>query len=312
LFSPSQSGKNLTKVIGPNNENSPTGEGSLDVQYITAIGKNIPTEYWSFPGRQPGNIENEPFLDWLILLGNTTNPPLVFSVSYGEDENSISLGYANRMNQEFAKAGVRGITILFASGDSGVGSIFTSCTKFAPQYPASSPFVTSVGGTTTCANNVEVGVYFSSGGFSERWSRPIWQNVSVTKYLSNPLSNLVPSFSLFNSSGRAMPDISTLAENYKIVIGGKLYIVSGTSCSAPMMGGIVGLINDKRKQSGMPPMGFINPFLYLNFDLFNDIIAGNNPGCGSNGFSAVPGWDPVTGLGTPKFDRLLNTALRPL
>ncbi len=52
--------------------------------------------------------------------------------------------------------------------------------------------------------------------------------------------------------------------------------------------------------------GFINPALYANPWLLNDVTNGTNPGCGTSGFSSTPGWDPVTGLGTPNFPRLLE------
>lgn len=94
------------------------------------------------------------------------NPPLVFSTSYGEDEVSVSYNYAVRMNEEFQKQALRGITFLFASGDSGVGSCFGSCTTYTPQFPSDSPYVTAVGATTGV--NPEVAASLSSGGFSNR------------------------------------------------------------------------------------------------------------------------------------------------
>lgn len=134
---------------------------------MTSIGSGVRTEFWSFDGTQLDNVKNEPFLDWLYLLGNTTNPPYVFSTSYAEDESSVSEEYANRMNEEFLKNSLRGITFLFASGDNGVGSYDGSCVKFEPKYPADSPYVTAVGATTQL--NPEIGASLSSGGFSYRY-----------------------------------------------------------------------------------------------------------------------------------------------
>ena len=57
-------------------------------------------------------------------------------------------------------------------------------------------------------------------------------------------------------------------------------------------------------------LGLLNPFLYQNPTAFNDITQGNNPGCGTSGFEAAKGWDPVTGLGTPKFGQLLEAAMK--
>jgi subtilase family serine protease len=76
--------------------------------------------------------------------------PLVHSISYGDDENSLDVDYMNRINVEFQKAGVRGLSLLFSSGDNGVNSgdeTTASCTTrqhFVPSFPATSPFVTAV------------------------------------------------------------------------------------------------------------------------------------------------------------------------
>ena len=69
------------------------------------------------------------------------------------------------------------------------------------------------------------------------------------------------------------------------------------AASAPTFGSIVNLINEQRIAAGKGPVGFINPALYANPQVMNDVTNGNNPGCGTNGFTAVQGWDPLTGLG---------------
>lgn len=84
-------------------------------------------------------------------------------------------------------------------------------------------------------------------------------------------------------------------------------LVFGTSASAPTTASIITLINDARIAVGKGPVGFINPSIYspLFKDAFNDITTGGNQGCGTPGFTATTGWDPVTGVGTPNFERLL-------
>lgn len=67
-----------------------------------------------------------------------------------------------------------------------------------------------------------------------------------------------------------------------------------------MFASVLNLINEKRLLARKKPVGFVNPVLYANPQVFNDITRGSNPGCGTNGFTAVPGWDPVTGLGCVK------------
>ena len=100
-------------------------------------------------------------------LSNTTEAPLVISTSYGDDEPGVVEDYGNRVNIEFAKAGVRGSSIIFASGDGGVsGGQSQPCTTFIPTFPAGSPYVTSVGATdiSSASNLTETAVGFSSGG----------------------------------------------------------------------------------------------------------------------------------------------------
>ena len=119
-----------------------------------------------------------------------------------------------------------------------------------------------------------------------------------------------------------------MATNVEIVWDGVFQPVSGTSCSSPIFASVIALINDARATKGQSPLGFLNPFLYANPQAFHDITtgehvyvycvtvtscsrymsAGNNPGCGTNGFDAAKGWDPVTGLGTPNFAALKAAA----
>ncbi|KAI0683196.1 hypothetical protein BC835DRAFT_1296691, partial [Cytidiella melzeri] len=66
--------------------------------------------------------------------------------------------------------------------------------------------------------------------------------------------------------------------------------------------------NDGLISAGRSPLGFLNPFLYANPSAFHDITTGSNPGCGTDGFAAATGWDPVTGLGTPNFAALKKAA----
>lgn len=84
-------------------------EASLDTQYMLSIGNNITTWFWSTAGRHE---QQEPFLQWLIDLSNTDKPPLVNSASYSDKEASLDPDYMRRVNTEFMKAGVRGLTLV--------------------------------------------------------------------------------------------------------------------------------------------------------------------------------------------------------
>jgi tripeptidyl-peptidase-1 len=290
-------------------------EAELDAQYMMAMGLHVETEFWSFAGRSPDNAQNEPFLKFMYTLANTSQAPYVISTSYGEDEDSMTLDYQKRCNVEFQKAGVRGISLLFASGDSGVGGDFNCSTLceahsrgekcLQPMWPAASPYVTAVGGTAGLGAAKEKAASLSSGGFSYRWAMPEWQKPAVTTFLADT-SATQPDPSYYKATGRAFPDVSAQAIDYMVVYLGIPTPVAGTSCAAPAFGGVLSLVNDHRLASGKSTLGFANPLLYKNAAALNDVVGGCNPGCGSKGFCAVPGWDPVTGLGTPNYEKLVQ------
>jgi len=208
-----------------------------------------------------------------------------------------------RCNTEFTKTGARGITILAASGDSGVGADRGSCVKFVSQWPAASPFITAVGGTFQ-VGAAETGVGFSGGGFSNYWDRPAWQKEAVAKYFT--VAQNLPPQDRYNQTGRGFPDVAALATGYLVIVDGFPMPVDGTSCSTPTFSGVVSLLNDVRLTASKNPLGFLNPFIYQNAAAFNDVTTGNNPGCGTRGFQAAAGWDPVTGMGTPNFAKLVE------
>ena len=129
--------KEVTKVIGPNS-GPPGSEASLDIQYIMSLGAMVPTWFWSTAGLHESQ---EPFLEWLMDISNRSEVPWVHSVSYSDYEDSLDVAYMNRMNVEFQKAGVRGLTFFFASGDDGADC---KNSKFRPEYPSSTPYVTTL------------------------------------------------------------------------------------------------------------------------------------------------------------------------
>jgi tripeptidyl-peptidase-1 len=169
--------------------------------------------------------------------------------------------------------------------------------------------VTSVGSTVGLP---EVAVNFSSGGFSNYFPRPWYQDRVVPRYLDT----LPASFpGVFNRSGRGFPDVATQGVNFGIINGGVAELVNGTSASSPTFASIVALVNDRLAQLGKKPLGFLNPFLYLAAGpagVFNDVTSGKNVGpyCDQSAvaFSAQKGWDPATGFGTPDYPKLLLAA----
>ncbi|KAI1190353.1 subtilisin-like protein [Nemania serpens] len=340
-YLPETVGQNFTVIQyhgGLNNQTSEddSGEANLDLQYILGTGHPLPITEFSTGGRgllvpdldQPTQDDNfnEPYLDFLrnVVKLPQHQLPQVISTSYGENEQSVPKSYALSVCNLIAQLGSRGVSVIFSSGDSGTGSACLSndgknITKFQPQYPASCPWVTSVGSTRYLN---ETATFFSSGGFSDYWARPLWQELAVEQYLHKIGNKNKP---YYNTKGRGFPDVSAQGYGYRVYDKGVLKGYQGTSCSAPAFAGIVGLLNDARLRAKKPTLGFLNPLLYSNPHALNDITLGGSTGCDGNGrfhgapngspvipyasWNATAGWDPVSGLGTPNFPKLLKAAL---
>jgi len=307
------------------------GEGILDIIAIMGTARNCPTVYWA----ESNDGRANPFLTWIQDVLNHASVAFVHSVSYTVAEIITGINdpeFNARTNTEFIKAGARGLTILVASGDSGVhSSLESGIPNFDPDFPASSPYVTSVGATQLAPSSTAAGCYdknskytcpvteivcspatgasiSSGGGFSNLFDIPSYQSSVVSTYL-NSLSSSDKQQG-FNTSGRGYPDISALGHDVPIIHGGQEADEDGTSASAPFVAGIITLLNDIRFSQNKAALGFINPLLYqMNSSYFNDITQGSNKcvvdQCGS-GFDAVQGWDPVTGLGTPIFSKMAD------
>ncbi|KAK0243100.1 tripeptidyl peptidase A [Armillaria nabsnona] len=293
-------------------------EANLDVQFAFGLAFPIHRTFYSTAGRPPfipdeteTENSNEPYNDWLDFVLSHPNPPRVISTSYGEAEQTVPESYARRACAGFAQLGARGVTLTFSSGDGGVGDgnpdpATQQChtndgqnrTQFMPLFPAGCPFVTAIGGTV---NVPEIAVDFSGGGFSNYFPRPSYQDAVVGAYLKTLPKGTYEG--LFNRSGRAFPDIAAQGRRFRVWFQNATISVGGTSASSPTAAGIFALLNDARLTKGLPTLGFVNPLLYKDkiSATFNDITEGNNPGCGTPGFNATKGWDPITGFGTPNF-----------
>ncbi|KAI9439489.1 subtilisin-like protein [Lactarius psammicola] len=290
----------------------PGSEANLNVQHTQGIAYPTPHIFYSTGGLppftpsngQPTN-DNEPYLDWLGYVLNQPKVPQTISSSYSESEQTVPLDYAKSVCDLFLQLSARGASVLVSSGNWGVGigdcvvNDGSGKVQFLPTFPSSCPYVTSVGGTMGIP---EAAARFSSGGFSNYFKVPPYQREQVSTFIQNLGSQY---HGLYNASSRAFPDIAAQAQRFAVSFKGKLYITAGTSCAAPVVAGIVSLLNDFRISQDKPPLGFLNPRLYGDArEGLNDITSGSNPGCGTDGFSAVVGWDPVTGLGTPNFGKL--------
>lgn len=155
--------------------------------------------------------------------------------------------------------------------------------------------------------------FTSGGGFSVQYDRPDYQNAVVTKYLSsfsasgNQAPVPVPGY---NTKGRGYPDVAFAGSNFAVVIGGLTFKISGTSASAPAFGGLLSNINAARMAIGKGSVGWVNPAIYSKYTAFaRDITSGDNRcvangKCCAQGFSAVPGWDPTSGLGSVNYGNM--------
>ncbi|KAI9452110.1 subtilisin-like protein [Lactarius psammicola] len=294
------------------NPSEPGAEANLNLQFAEAITYPTPNIFYSIGG--VADTETDPYVKWVEYLLKQTRIPQTISTSYGGYEHDFSPEYAKRVCDLFAQLGARGVTVLFGSGDWGVGE--GDClvedddnpghetVAFLPIFPATCPHVTSVGGTVggTTIDDPEVAAIFSGGGFSNYFVRPSYQAKVVPDFLQK-IDNMYDGF--YNRYGRGIPDISAQAVKFKFILNMQPTLRSGTSGSTPIVAGIISLLNDYRISKGISPFGFLNPWLYSDgLTGIKDITAGWNPGCGTDGFPAVVGWDPVTGLGTPNFDKL--------
>ena len=116
-----------------------------------------------------------------------------------------------------------------------------------------------------------------------------------------------------------MPDVAAIGTLYSVIVDQTPTVVAGTSASTPTWSGIVTLINDARFNANLPSLGFLNPFLYsLSHGELRDIVAGESTPSGmvggtcgpaQDGWKAVKGYDPVSGLGVPVFDKLRAAAI---
>jgi len=192
-------------------------------------------------------------------------------------------------------------------------SVSTSLHCLDPRL-ATSESAVSIGGSQ----------YTSGGGFSRYFTRSnyaTWQDSVVNSYLSS--GGMTPSAALFNRSGRAIPDVAMYGGEFPIVMASTFSIGAGTSLSAPLFAAVIGILNQQTLAAKKATIGFANPLLYAmaasSPRTFTDITTGDNvcPAaqtitnitCPSScqGYAAVRGWDPVTGLGVPNVGVMQST-----
>ena len=232
-------------------------------------------------------------------IHDTVNAPSVISISWGEYEEYWGSTYRNLIDGVFLQAATMGITIIVASGDYGSQASGGFINNYTVQYPASSPYVLTCGGTAMVIDangNISSEVVWNygsngtGGGVSASYSVPPYQTgLKATTYPSGLAATL---------TGRGIPDVSGQAVGYQFYYGANnspYPSASGTSAVAPMYAGLIAIINQLTNRRA----GFINHTLYNSTLGFNDITSGNNACPANAGYSATIGWDACTGLGSP-------------
>jgi kumamolisin len=276
----------------PSNANGADGEVMLDIEVAAAVAPGAKVAVYFAPNTDQG------FIDAVTTaVHDTTNKPIVISISWGGPESSWTQQSLTALDAACQSAAALGISITVAAGDNGSSDGGTGNNV---DFPASSPHVLACGGTTLEASGANIASETvwnetasnegaTGGGVSTVFALPTWQAKSN-----------VPAPST-GAGGRGVPDVAGDADpttGYTIRVDGQTLVIGGTSAVAPLWAGLIAVAN---QQLGAT-VGFIQPAIYAaaSASAFHDITQGDN-----GAFSAGPGWDACTGLGSPIASQLI-------
>jgi kumamolisin len=273
------------------------GEVLLDIEVAGAVANGAAQMVYFAPNT------DRAFVDAISAAAHATPVPIVISISWGGPEDSWSAQSRAALDQALSDAAALGITVTVASGDHGSGDDVTD-SKNHCDYPASSPYALGCGGTRLEADTSTGAISSETvwndspsggatgGGVSDVYSVPSWQaNAGV------PVAS--------GTGGRGVPDVAGNADpqtGYQVLVDSKQAVYGGTSAVAPLWAGLVARLAEATGHK----FGLMQPFLYrgvtpgTDIPGFNDITSGNN-----GAYSAGPGWDACTGLGSPSATALL-------
>jgi kumamolisin len=283
----------------PGDPNGADGEVMLDIEVAAAVAPGVSLAVYFAPNTDQG------FLDAITTaVHDTTNKPSVLSISWGGPESTWTTQSMTAMDEACQAAAAMGVSITVAAGDNGATD-GVSGTALHVDFPASSPHVLACGGTTLQAsgktiasevvwNELAQNEGATGGGVSSVFSLPTWQ---ANAHVPAPA---------VSAGGRGVPDVAGDADpstGYSVRVDGELTVIGGTSAVAPLWAGLIALANATHQSAA----GLVNPALYAAREsaAFRDITEGSN-----GGFSAAPGWDACTGLGSPVGDAIV-AALKP-
>lgn len=282
--------------VGGGTVPAPSGEETLDVSWTSGIAPKANIRVYASGALTFVALDKA--LDRIIADLPTEPGMRQLSISLGLGEAFMSPGEVRTEHTKFLHLAAAGVNVFVSSGDAGSNPDSSGHNPTGPlqaEYEASDPAVIGVGGTTLRLNAAgsitsETGWTASGGGTSRFFTRPAWQAGAG-----------VPA-----GTQRLVPDVSSAADPNTgafLVFHGQKTGIGGTSWSAPVWAGFCALINGARVNSGKPALGFLNPALYnLNGTAaFRDVKSGTN-----GAFQCGPGYDQVTGLGSPNVAELLR------
>ena len=288
---------------GTNGALDPGPETTMDLEYAHAIAPAARLQVYEV-------IRAGDFVNYSGALADAVRGAL----AGGATEISISLrgtgsifcstAWASRnLHPALQQAAQVGVPVFAASGDDGdlpcasAGAIFPGTV-----YPASDPYVTAVGGTTLDVTpsggyGGETAWGGSGGGITRDFTRPSWQTGSsdIGKY-------------------RGVPDVAWDADpasGVPVYLQGQWQVVGGTSLGAPCWAAVWALASQYHRQRTGKDLGYANPLIYRLAGgpgyqhIFHDVTSGDN-----GTYEAGPGWDAVTGWGSPDANNLVH-ALTP-
>ena len=323
------------RVDGGAGRGTGSGEAALDIEQLIGLAPGVRLIVYRGPNSNSDNPGSGPYDTFTKIIAQ--DRASVISNSWGECEPIEGPTDAAAENVLFEEAAAQGQTVVSAAGDEGVQDCYNGGahgdTAMAVDDPASQPFVTGVGGTTMTAigppptetvwdgaltdkGPLAYGIGAGGGGVSTLWAMPSYQLSSPpTLNVIEPAAQ--PQCHLAGGDCREVPDVSADADpatGYLIYFNGsgsmKRYPTGwqgtgGTSGAAPVWAALFALADAQPACAGAP-VGFANPTLYsaaaqAQTSYFNDVTTGNNDLLNNVGtlYSAGPGYDMASGLGTP-------------
>ena len=233
----------------------------IDASYCAYQGGDDATGDGDYPNQRPGGYKSKDCGKY--------RPAAVISTSYEYSEADLSPAYEQRQCYEYMKLGMQGTTLAFSSGDHSVAdSEGQCCTRaqcagstynsgddgsFNPAFPSTCPYVTSIGATQivpgasmTAPEEACQTVIYSGGGFSNVFLMPSHQSNAVKSYFTNHKPTFTATQYNNSQTVRGYPDMAG--------VDGALWTIYGTSASAPTVGSIFTLINERRAEAGKTSM----------------------------------------------------------